>query len=57
MRVWKSDPRTGRYPLPHIVWHVLWVAPVIVTGALFLFVILCAYGPRCAVRVYHEVGC
>lgn len=45
------------YPFWRIVWNLLWIAPVLLTCGVFLLVVLCAYGPSAAQRVWQEVSC
>jgi hypothetical protein len=49
--------RAPLYPWYRIAWNILWLIPVVVTAAAFLVVVVCAYGPRCARRIYDDLGC
>ena len=44
MQLWTASRKTGRYPPLRVAWHILWLVPVMLTGAVFLLVVLLAYG-------------
>ena len=35
MSIWSMDERTGQYPLPRVLWHLLWWVPRHIARLLF----------------------